>query len=55
MYTAKKAQGYYLSKPLAPAQFDIWLSAYQDMFGRGAEEGLSGAWPGGRPAPARSA
>ena len=49
------AQGYYLSKPLAPAQFDIWLSAYQDMFGRGAEEGLSGAWPGGRPAPARSA
>ncbi len=34
---ADVAQGYYLSKPLAPAQFDIWLSAYQDMFGRGAQ------------------
>ncbi len=28
------AQGYYLSKPLPGEQFDRWLSAYQDMFGR---------------------
>ncbi|MGI8749283.1 MAG: putative bifunctional diguanylate cyclase/phosphodiesterase, partial [Thermoleophilaceae bacterium] len=45
------AQGYYLSKPLAPAQFDVWLAAYQDMFGRGAEGGRTGAGEeaGGQP------
>jgi EAL domain-containing protein (putative c-di-GMP-specific phosphodiesterase class I) len=31
------AQGYYLSKALSPARFDIWLSAYQDMFGKAGE------------------
>ncbi len=27
------AQGYHLSKPLAPDQFDRWLGAYREMFG----------------------
>jgi diguanylate cyclase (GGDEF)-like protein len=27
------AQGYHLSKPLPPDQFDRWLTAYQEMFG----------------------
>ncbi len=27
------AQGYHLSKPLPPEQFDRWLTAYQQMFG----------------------
>ena len=35
---ADYAQGYYLSKALAPPQFDLWLTAYRDMFGR-ADEG----------------
>ncbi len=45
------AQGYYLSKPLAPAQFDLWLSAYQDMFGRGADgrKTAADAEAGGQP------
>ena len=31
------AQGYYLSKPLPGDQFNRWLAAYQDMFGRSGE------------------
>ncbi|HEX5908905.1 MAG TPA: EAL domain-containing protein [Thermoleophilaceae bacterium] len=33
------AQGYYLSKALPADQFNRWLSAYQDMFGRAPERG----------------
>jgi diguanylate cyclase (GGDEF)-like protein len=45
------AQGYYLSKPLAPDRFDMWLGAYQQMFGReapGRETGFHGE-AGGQP------
>jgi predicted signal transduction protein with EAL and GGDEF domain len=33
------AQGYYLSKALPADQFNRWLGAYQDMFGRPPERG----------------
>ena len=34
------AQGYYLSKALPADQFNRWLAAYQDMFGRPPEQGI---------------
>jgi diguanylate cyclase len=45
------AQGYYLSKPLAPDRFDTWLGAYQQMFGREAagREAGTGGEAGGQP------
>jgi diguanylate cyclase (GGDEF)-like protein len=44
------AQGYYLSKALQAQQFERWLTAYKDMFGRPAEgrETPSGDEAGGQ-------